>query len=100
MTVNFDYTITNASHYDAVPLMSAFNKIREALNRGIDESNIDPLDDYTFAVARVTDGLNAPSFTPTGGLEVHLRENGKFIMRDHQGYEVITVDETGTVTIG
>ncbi len=100
MILNYTYTITDASHYDAFPLMTNWDKIAEVINGGVDEGNVTSGSKMNWAVVTTTGGWNCPLLDIASDLNVHLTENRSWILQDESGVNLLTVAEDGTVTIG
>lgn len=100
MTVAFSYTITDDSHYDAVPLMNSWDKIAEALNQGLDENNLQAGYAYSWLVLTLGESFNAPKLNHADGLDIRLADGKYFVLRDESGNQIMKVEEAGTVTIG
>lgn len=100
MTLNYTYTITDASHYDAFPLMRNWDKIAEVINGGIDEDNIDSGSVLNWQEVTIQQGWNTPLLDLTSDLNVHIKEDKTWLIRDESLVTLLKVEESGTVTIG
>ena len=100
-TIIYDHTITDAKWFDATPTMGNFNKVKNAINGQLDESNFDDAMTPTLDQLQVSEEISGALIEPAGSCAFRPSEGKDIVFRLESAPATVflRIDETG-VTIG
>ena len=100
-TITYDHTITDAQWFDATPTMGNFNKVKNALNGQLDESNFDDAMTPTLNQLETSEEISGALIEPAENLVLQPSEGKDIVFRLESAPATVflRIDETG-VTIG
>jgi hypothetical protein len=76
------HTLIDTNWFDANPVMQNFNTIKNTLNGGLDEDNVDDTSDLTLNNLNLVSSLDVSQITLSGNITIQLNADSGFAIMD------------------
>lgn len=93
--MTFNYTITDADWRDCRPTYANMLTMRDELNAGLDQDNIDGTSSMTWERLIVSAGFRTPAIHPGANLDINLAEDKDIEFQDASFDTMFKVGDSG-----